>query len=266
MSYSEFRKYRKQIKFLTTSQLKDAKNIRTALKSSFEGRFEVVYTPFEYINPKAKIAIVGITPGPDQLVNAVAEASRCLDLGLSDEQTLQSAKKIGAFSSKLRPNLIAMLNAIHLNEWLGIKDCSELFESRSELVQTCSLIKNATFVWNNKGESKPYAGSKTDILKPDVQKLIHESFVPMLKELPKETLYIPLGPTVDAALTRLIDEGFLVANRVLTGLPHPSAQNAGRVNIFLGKRTEPFRTCGLDDLKNIQASRQRLEQIFLVSK
>lgn len=41
-----------------------------------EGEVAIYYSPFEYINPKAKIVLVGITPGPTQMVNANNVARR----------------------------------------------------------------------------------------------------------------------------------------------------------------------------------------------
>ncbi|WP_341325816.1 hypothetical protein [Methylotuvimicrobium sp. KM2] len=35
---------------------------------------KIYYAPFEYLNPEARIVLVGITPGPTQMVNANNEA------------------------------------------------------------------------------------------------------------------------------------------------------------------------------------------------
>ena len=40
------------------------------------GSVKVYYAPFEYINPSARIVLVGITPGPTQMANANNEARR----------------------------------------------------------------------------------------------------------------------------------------------------------------------------------------------
>lgn len=34
------------------------------------GDVKIYYAPFEYMNPSARIVLVGITPGPTQMVNA----------------------------------------------------------------------------------------------------------------------------------------------------------------------------------------------------
>ena len=37
---------------------------------SKDGNIEIYYAPFDYINPKAKIVIVGITPGLQQMIQS----------------------------------------------------------------------------------------------------------------------------------------------------------------------------------------------------
>ena len=62
------------------------------------GSVKVYYAPFEYINPSARIVLVGITPGPTQMANANNEARRFLLAGKSNEDAIQAAKSVGAFS------------------------------------------------------------------------------------------------------------------------------------------------------------------------
>ena len=47
------------------------------------GDVKIYYAPFEYINPSARLVLVGITPGPTQMVNANNEARRALQAGKS---------------------------------------------------------------------------------------------------------------------------------------------------------------------------------------
>lgn len=71
------------------------------------GDVKIYYAPFEYINPSARIVLVGITPGPTQMVNANNEARRALQAGKSNTEAIQAAKSVGAFSGEpLRSNLI----------------------------------------------------------------------------------------------------------------------------------------------------------------
>jgi hypothetical protein len=50
------------------------------------------YAPFDFINSAAKVAIIGITPGLQQMQNAFAAARDALQQGLEPEDALRTAK------------------------------------------------------------------------------------------------------------------------------------------------------------------------------
>ena len=74
-------------------------------------------TGFDYVNPRAKVILVGITPGNTQLV-----ASR-------EGKSLVEIKKENAFAGGMRNNLIRMLDHIGANTLLGIETCVTLWEA-----------------------------------------------------------------------------------------------------------------------------------------
>ena len=88
---------------------------------------EIYYAPHnEDINHKAKIFIIGITPGFQQMSTAISTARRGLEVG-DDIETIQYKCKVsGRFSGSLRKNIISMLDGIELNKALNIESCSEL--------------------------------------------------------------------------------------------------------------------------------------------
>ena len=51
-----------------------------------DGPISIHYAPFDYNNEKAKVVIVGITPGKTQMVNAIAEARRQMASGVSEDR------------------------------------------------------------------------------------------------------------------------------------------------------------------------------------
>ena len=96
---------------------------------------EIYYAPHnEYINPKAKIFIVGITPGFQQMSTAISTAREELETERSIEEIQYKCKVAGRFSGSLRKNISSMLDEIRLNEVLDIGSCSELFMIRDELI------------------------------------------------------------------------------------------------------------------------------------
>ena len=47
-----------------------------------ESSLSVYYAPFEWVNPEAKVILVGITPGKTQATNALAAAKAGLDIAM----------------------------------------------------------------------------------------------------------------------------------------------------------------------------------------
>ncbi|MFP5211759.1 MAG: hypothetical protein ACLGPL_00115, partial [Acidobacteriota bacterium] len=66
------------------------------------GDVKIYYAPFEFINPAARVVLVGMTPGPTQMVNGNNEARRMLLAAQppTDTEVIQAAMRIGAFSGE----------------------------------------------------------------------------------------------------------------------------------------------------------------------
>jgi hypothetical protein len=79
------------------------------------------YIPFEHLNPAAKLVIVGISPGPDQMKIAYNTARTSLNKGLSHKEASLRAKHAGAFGGRLRTNLCKMTDHFHIPSWLGCR-------------------------------------------------------------------------------------------------------------------------------------------------
>lgn len=202
-----------------------------SIKWSQLGNVESYYTPFDHINVDAKVILVGITPGPTQLFNALKSIQSSLLKCEMNENALELAKQEGAFSGPLRKPLVEMLDHVGLNEKLGLESCLDLFGCRKDLVHTTSLLRYAVFV-----DGKPYNGSKPNMLKNDLmQKMINEYFLDEINNLP-DAVIVPLGVKVAAVLKDLVNKGKIDETRVLSGVPHPSGQNAERIAYFLGRK------------------------------
>ena len=91
---SLFSKYRSVV-----ASFKDVKDRKDLLLKDF-GEERIYYAPFDYVNPKARLFIVGITPGEVQMNNMLAEAARLIHQGLSDDEVLRRCKAVGSFSRK----------------------------------------------------------------------------------------------------------------------------------------------------------------------
>jgi hypothetical protein len=230
MQVNHFQHFAPVIRSLTSAELDGSSSLNAKLRIAQDGLLEVCYAPFEYINPKARIVIVGITPGRTQMLNALRELRRQLDAGVCEAAALRAAKLTGAFSGAMRPNLVALMDAIGLHGWLGIKSCADLFGISSELVQTASVLRNPVFL---KGDN--YNGTPSMIRHKLLQAQLVEGFGQDVKELPR-AVYVPLGDKVTEALYFLADRGLLNRQQILDGLPHPSGANTERIAYFLGNK------------------------------
>lgn len=176
-----------------------------------DGDIEIYYTAHnEDINKKAKVFIIGITPGFQQLSTSIATARKELEKGTSIDEITYLCKKAGRFSGSLRKNIISMLDELKLNEAFNIVSCSELFAEKDYLLHTISLIPYSVFV-----KHKNYSGHTPKLIKSKfLMKYVRENFIDELSKLDnkKDILIIPLGRAVEEVLIQLSEEGLLYKN------------------------------------------------------
>lgn len=193
-----------------------------------EGNIEIYYAPHnEYLNPKAKVFIIGITPGFQQMSTAISTARKELELGTHIEEIQYKCKVAGRFSGGLRKNIISMLDDIRLNDVLSINSCSALFEDKDYLLHTVSLIPYPVFV-----KKQNYSGHTPKLLKSEfLMKYVYDNFIKELKDIEnfKDILIIPLGKAVEEVLHKLSEEGIINTRQILKGFPHPSGANVNRL-------------------------------------
>jgi hypothetical protein len=195
------------------------------------GTVSAHYIPFDYVNHEARLVLVGISPGFVQWKNAVREARRLLAQGAAQDDVLRAAKYTGAFSGAIRPNLVALLDHVGLQRWLGIASCASLFGEHADLMHVTAVLRHPVFIdWKN------YNGASPNMLTtPLLQAQLLDYFAAEARALPGAVV-VPLGPKVGLALDWLAARGVLAADRILHGIPHPSGANAERIAYFLGRK------------------------------
>ncbi len=199
-----------------------------------DGRLKVYYAPFEHVNTAARIVLVGITPGPTQMVNANSAARQALLRGLGTDEAIMRAKLTASFSGEpMRSNLVGELNHWGVSQWLGLDNAARLFGDHAHLVQSTSLLRYPTFV-----ADEDYRGSPDMTRNVFLKSFLYEHFVNEVAELPN-ALFFSLGPKVQRVLEQLVQESRVTADRVVTGLLHPSPNNTYRIKYLLGDRREP---------------------------
>jgi len=190
----------------------------------FKGKsLEIYCAPFDFINVKARVAIVGITPGWTQMELAFSHARSALKNGLSPNEALQEAKRAASFAGSMRNNLVKMLDGIGLQKALGLESCVSLFGDAGEFLHTTSAIRYPTFA-----RGRNYTGHSPELLfHPMLVRFVQHVLAPELGSM-RGALVIPLGKCVDAVLDSLVRAGALDAKACLLGFPHPSGANGHR--------------------------------------
>lgn len=190
---------------------------------------KMYYAPHnEYINKKAKIIIVGITPGWRQMKIAFMQFVKSLASNDSLESCLYKSKKAAGFAGSMRTNLIAMLDECDLPKALNIPTSSDLFEKNRDFLHTTSIIKYPVFV-----QDKNYSGHQPSIdQSPLLQHYAFQEFPRELAQVSPNALVIPLGKMVEKVFYKLINDERLPNHEYLLGFPHPSGANGHRIKQF----------------------------------
>ncbi|MGB3626838.1 MAG: hypothetical protein WA989_13470 [Henriciella sp.] len=104
-------------------------------------RIDIAYAAFDHVTRTAKIVIVGITPGRQQMANALQECRRQLRSGAAADVALAAAKVHASFSGPMRANLVAMLDDIGVAQLLGLESTAALWGSASDLAHFTSALR-----------------------------------------------------------------------------------------------------------------------------
>lgn len=225
-----FDKYYELIKELDSFDKKDILNDKFELYH--DNLFKIFYAPHnEIVNKKAKVLIVGITPGWTQTAIAYKTAHDCLLKNVGFDEIKKCCKKNSRFAGSMRKNIIEMLDKINLNEKLGIDSCYSLFEENDYLLHTTSLIPYPVFV-----KDKNYTGHSPKILDNDILFSYVEQYFYQEIEALDDVFIIPLGKAVEEVLEVMIREKVIKKEQCLFGFPHPSGANGHRKSQFLDNK------------------------------
>ncbi|MGO9603180.1 MAG: hypothetical protein ACLQAT_07230 [Candidatus Binataceae bacterium] len=169
------------------------------------------YVPFEGVNPSARVAIIGITPGWTQMELAYRTARSALELGLPDAEVIRRVDLSASFAGTMRNNLVKMLDGIGLHVQLRLSSCSDLFSDSCDLVHTTSAIRMPTFT-----RGRNYTGSTPGIVNhPELRRRLLEDLSAELSQAPG-ALIVPLGKAVSTALEFLVQKETLDPHRCLS--------------------------------------------------
>jgi len=222
-----------------------------------EGKYSLQYIPFEHVNKNAKLVIVGITPGPNQISLAYGTAQAMINSEKSKLEILKEVKNSASFGSKtMRPNLVKMLNHFEFNRILGIDDINKLWSSQSNLLYSTSVIPHAAFSLK-KGKDSPFSGSFDEVMKCELfHKCFLDCFLPSINDINQDAMYVGLGSCPEQALEWCVKNNYIRKDQVLGSMSHPSTQGGSSVGYFLREKR-------LEDLNSKDPVRYRAEWLDL---
>jgi len=219
------------------------------------GDLTIEYAPFDHIETRAELAIVGLTPGRTQATNALASFSEALKKELPIDEAMALAKRVASFSGPMRANLLAMLDAIGVPALFGRKQAADFFSSSDGLVHFTSALRYPVYV-----AGKNYSGNPAPLKHPLLKNLVDTCLAKEAAAI-KNAVWIPLGPHAEAALLHLAASNKLDRIKVLAGLPHPSGANAERIAYFLGRKDAGSLSTKTNPDRIDNAKRRLLDQI-----
>ena len=188
---------------------------------------EIYYAPFDYVNCEARVVIVGITPGFQQMELAIRTAREGLLAGDSYDDILREVKRGSSFAGPMRRNLISMLDDLGLPDQLGLEGSEDLFGRRRDLLHTTSAVRCPVFK-----NGKNHSGSSPSVTEhPELRRYVETVLADELASIPS-ALILPLGRAASSAVRHLADTGRLDHSRVCYDFPHPSGANGHRRRQF----------------------------------
>ena len=258
---NKFSQYADRIRGLASQSLNDPAAIPNLRMESCQVRNREVtmcYAPFDHVNRDARIVIVGMTPGRQQAANALRAAQAALMKGMPLDKAAKEAKVFASFSGSMRGNLVRMLDLVGVAELLGLETTATLWDRDSTLVHFTSALRYPVFV-----DGENWSGNPDMVKTPELRRWLEDYTGEELAALPN-TILVPLGPKVTAALNYLAALGKIDKNRIMAGLPHPSGANNERIAYFLGEKAADLcsaktNTVALDTAR--EALRARVSQL-----
>jgi hypothetical protein len=179
-----------------------------------QGNLSAYYIPFGYYPPDAKIALVGITPGFQQMRLAYEAARVCQDQG---DELLRACQLAAGFGGPMRRILVSMLDGLGLDFDSALKD---------------SVLRHPVFV----DGAKNYTGHHPPLVRSTfLMDLASTYFAPSIAARPN-VLIVPMGKAVESALRALN-----LPNAVLSGFSHPSPASGHRQRQYLSNLESMWR-------------------------
>jgi hypothetical protein len=234
LSANNIARFAEVIRSTPASAISAAMNSKThsdfrddVLSLGSEGEFSTFFAPFDHVNEKADVIIVGITPGVSQAEDAILGLRSSLLAGASIEDAAKRAKQSASFKGGMRTLGARLMDHFRFNEVFSMESTLGLFHKDAGRAHYTSVLRYPFL----KG-FKNFSGDGKLLTRPIMKKMIDDCLAPELASLP-DAWIVPFGPTADMVLTHLAERGVINGDKVLGGILHPSGTQWNRYNVQL---------------------------------
>ena len=199
----------------------------------------IIWAPFDFINRDARLAIIGVTPGPTQAFLSYRAGRQSVVDGSDIQESLEKAKTASSFRGDvMEPNLKSLLEHSGVAERAGIVDIDLLWTKEAKKVHFTSTIRYPTFInnqlFNNQIDSLAHA---------ELRRYVDTYLVEELRSLPTDSQIVVLGKKGPRIVRHAAKTGGIDEKRIIS-LPHPSGSATGAVRDFLSNtKTRSIRPC-----------------------
>ena len=206
---------------------------------SDEHGIRIIWAPFDTINSSARLAIIGVTPGPTQALLSYRAARRAVGDGSDIQASLEQAKTASSFRGDvMEPNLKSLLEHSGVAERAGIDDIDLLWTEEAHKVHFTSTIRYPTFI-----NSKLFNNQIDTLAHAELRRYVDTYLVEELRSLPADAQIVVLGKKGPRIVRHAAKIGGIDDKRIIS-LPHPSGSATGAVRDFLSNtKTRSARPC-----------------------
>jgi hypothetical protein len=219
---------------MSDSQIKvDVRNAssdlrRNVLHLATSGRFEAFYAPFDWVNDKAEVVIVGVVPGLQQAAESLLALRSALASGKSPEDAARAVKDAASFKGAMRTLGARLMDHFELHRLFGLPTTRDLFGAAAGRAHYTSAIRYPVTK-----DGRNYSGDVHLMERPMLRSIVDAHLPRELGSLPAAWI-VPFGPTAHRVIDAMAARGAVNPDRVLGGILHPGGQQWNRYNVQLG--------------------------------
>lgn len=202
-------------------------------------KFGQFYAPFDWMNEEADIVLIGITPGRAQAKSALKSLRAALRRGTNASDAARIAKQSASFEGDMRAIAAQLMNRFNFHKLFTLSDSADLFGKASHRAHYTSLLRYPVLHWQTKKMKGvkvtgwfDYSGGDSAFSVEMLRRSIDQHFEPEITQF-KHAWLVPFGPVPALALESMVARGIVGADRVLSGINHPSGTQWNRHNCQL---------------------------------